>query len=71
MNISAEFKHGMCQVTISPSDDWERKLLGAIAKGGNTLSAQVEYKFDGHFSHGDCEVVHILLCAAKGPEDIK
>lgn len=51
MDVKAEFKNGMCRLTITPSDEWEKKLLGAVAKGGVEMSARVIYMPDGHFSH--------------------
>ncbi len=67
MKVSAEFKNGMCRVFLEPEDEWEKKLLGAVAKGGEKLDAIVEYKPDGHFSYGKCELVRIQLEAGDQP----
>jgi len=65
MDLRAEFKNGGCKLYLTPSDDWEEKLLGAVAKGGNKLEAIVTYKPEGHFTHGQCKAVHILLQAGN------
>lgn len=65
MKMSAEFKNGMCKLTLVPEDDWEKLLIGAIAKGGEKLDGLVTYKPDGHFSYGKCDVLSIQLEAAK------
>lgn len=66
MKVSAEFQNGMCQLTLTPADEWEQKLLGAVAKGNQTLSARVTYKSEGHMSYGKCAVVQIQLEAVSG-----
>lgn len=64
MKVSAEFQNGICRLTLTPADEWEQKLLGAVAKGSNALSAVVTYKPEGHYSYGKCEVVQVQLEAA-------
>jgi hypothetical protein len=66
MDIRAEFKNGMCRVYLVPSDEWEQKLLGAVAKEGETLSALVTYTPEGHHTYGKCKVVQIQLEAGNG-----
>lgn len=61
MNISAEFKNGICCLVINPADEWEQKLLGSVAKGKDTLSARVIYEPEGHFSYSECRIVKIYL----------
>lgn len=61
MKVSAEFQNGMCKVLLTPDDEWEQKLLGAVAKGGDKLHALVNYKPEGHFTYGKCQVVTIQL----------
>jgi hypothetical protein len=61
MEVKAEFKNGACRLHLVPADEWEKLLLGAVAKGGETLSAVVTYKSEGHFTYGKCEAVHVLL----------
>ena len=61
MDVKAEFKNGACRLHMAPSDEWEKKLLGAVAKGGETLSSVITYKSDGHFGYGKCEAVSVLL----------
>lgn len=68
MDIRAEFKNGACRLHLVPSDEWEKKLLGAVAKGGSTLSAVITYKPEGHFSYQKCEAVSILLEAGNLPD---
>ena len=61
MKVSAEFKNGMCRLLLTPDDEWEQKLLGAVAKGGDSLNAVVTYKPEGHFSYGKCSAVQVQL----------
>lgn len=63
MKVSAEFKDGVCKILLTPDDEWEQKLLGAVAKGGEKLDAIVKYKAEGHFSYGKCAAVGIELGA--------
>lgn len=71
MNITAEFKNGACVLRLVPVDQWERYLLGAVAKGGEALEAVVTYRADGHPSYGRCEAVQVLLQPAPvQPEPI-
>ena len=42
-------------------DEWEKKLIGSIAKGGKTLDGLVKYTPDGHYTYGKCEEVQIQL----------
>lgn len=65
MDVKAEFKNGGCMLILTPSDEWEKKLLGAVAKGGETLSATITYRPAGHFSHGICEAVQVTLAAGR------
>lgn len=65
METVVEFKDGVCSLSLTPSDDWERVLLGAIAKGGLKLDAQVIYKPQGHPTYGKAEVVKIRLTATQ------
>ena len=48
-------------VYLEPSDEWEKLLLGAVAKGGEKINGLVTYCSDGHFSYGKCSVVRIQL----------
>lgn len=66
MKSKIEFINGVCMFVMEPEDDWEKYLLGAVAKGGQSLSAMVEYKPDGHFSYYKAAVVKVMLEAAKG-----
>jgi len=68
MDVRAEFQSGRCLVYLTPSDGWEKKLLGALAKGGAQLNASVRYKPEGHSSYGICSVVEILLEAPETSE---
>lgn len=68
MQIKASFENGVCYLTMTPEDKWEKKLLGAIAKGGKELLAKVEYTPEGHFSYGNCEAVHIEVQAKPNEE---
>ena len=63
MKVSAEFKDGVCKLSLTPDDPWEKKLLGAVAKGGTELGALVKYTPNGHFSYGECECVEVQLKA--------
>lgn len=65
MDIKAEFKNGMGKLIITPADEWEKQLVGAIAKGGDVLMADVTYKPEGHFSYGKCEAISIVLSASQ------
>lgn len=65
MKVAAEFQNGICRLVLTPADEWEQKLLGAVAKGSDTLSALVTYKPEGHFSYGKCHAVHIQLEAGE------
>ena len=70
MKVSAEFKNGMCKLLIKPDDEWEQKLLGAVAKGGDSLSALIKYEPEGHFSYGKAKAVAIQLEAGElAPND--
>jgi hypothetical protein len=66
MKVSAEFSDGACTLLIRPSDEWEERLLGAIAKGGVTLDGQVNYEPVGHYTNGRAKVVAVKL---TGPGD--
>lgn len=68
MKIAAEFKNGMCQLLLTPEDEWEKQLVGAVAKGGKTLDGLVTYKSEGHHSYGKCEAIRIQL-EAGGKDD--
>ena len=70
MKISAEFQNGICRLALTPVDEWEQKLLGAVAKGADSLSAIVTYKPEGHFTYGKCQAVQILL-EAKSERETK
>lgn len=61
VDVRAEFKNGACRLYLTPTDEWEKKLLGAVAKGGVELNAIVTYKPDGHFSHGNAAAIQVLL----------
>lgn len=63
MKLSLEFKNQKAKVIIFPEDEWEEKLLGAVAKGGESLEAIVKYEPQGHYSYGKCKVVSIELNA--------
>ena len=65
MDARLEFKNGDSFLTITPSDEWERLLLGAVAKGGDKLTAEVHYTPSGHFSYGKCEAVKVVLEAPR------
>lgn len=65
MKVSAQFQNGMCKLFIRPEDDWEKRLLGAVAKGGVRLDAIVTYTPEGHFSYERCEVVEVQLEATR------
>ena len=65
MKASAEFLNGMCRLLLTPEDEWEKKLLGAVAKGEDKLDALVTYKPDGHFSYGKCDAVQVLLSSGR------
>ena len=65
MKTELIFKNQFCKLVITPEDDWEKKLLGAVAKEGNALDAEVTYSAKKHFSYGECESVEILLCAKE------
>lgn len=64
MKVSVEFKNGMCRLLLTPDDEWEQHLVGAVAKGGEKLEALVTYKTEGHFTHAKCKAVTIQLEAA-------
>lgn len=61
MKVSAEFVDGVCVLNLTPSDEWEQKLLGAVAKGENKLQATVTYHSEGHYSYEKCESVRVVL----------
>jgi hypothetical protein len=61
MDVSAEFKNGACKLWLTPEDDWEKKLLAAVAKGGESLSAVVTYVPDGHYTYGKAQAVQVVL----------
>lgn len=65
MNLQIAFANGKCVVQIAPTDEWEKKLLGAVAKGGTTLDASVHYTSNGHFSYGKCDLLRIELTEPK------
>jgi hypothetical protein len=65
MKVSAEFQNGMCELCIVPEDEWERKLLGAVAKGGDKLWASVTYESKGHYTYGECSAARVLLSAGE------
>jgi hypothetical protein len=69
MDTKLEFKNGLCLLVITPSDEWEQKLLSAVAKGGDSLEADVIYSSEGHFTYGNCKAVKITLFA-KGTAEI-
>ena len=54
MKIKAEFQNGMCKLLLTPEDEWEKKLIGSIAKGGKTLNGIVKYTPEVHFTYGKC-----------------
>ena len=68
MDVKAEFKNGGCKLYLMPEDDWEKKLLAAVAKGGESLSAVVTYKQKSSYDYGryeETDVVEILLEAGN------
>lgn len=65
MKVKAEFEDGECAVTLTPENEWEQKLLGAIAKGGTKLEGYATYKPDGHYSYGKAACVQVRLEAPK------
>lgn len=68
MEIIAKFINEECEVSLIPDTEWEQKLLGAIAKGGNKLQARVDYKSEGHVSYGKCAVTNITLTQEQDNE---
>jgi len=64
MKLSANFKNGLCKLDLIPEDEWEEKLLGAVAKGGNTLEAHVTYKSEA-YTYGKCSAVYVQLQATN------
>ena len=64
MKINAIFKDGKCELRMFPDGEWEEKLLGAIAAGKETLSADVMYEPEGHFSYQRCKAVCVVLSPA-------
>lgn len=65
MKVSLEFQNGACKAKLITEDDWEQLLLGAIAKGGGTLSCKVDYESSGHVSYGKCKAVSLFLEACE------
>jgi len=63
MNMKLEFQNGAARLVITPCDEWEQKMLGAVAKGGEKLDAFVAYKSNGHFSYGKFDSVSVTLSA--------
>lgn len=63
MKLTAEFKNEICILSLTADDEWEEKLLGAIAKGGDELVAIVEYRSKGHFSYGKGKAIKVVLSA--------
>lgn len=61
MKIAARFVDGVCVLEMTPSDEWEQQLLGAVAKGQDKLDATVVYHSEGHFSYGKCKTVRVTL----------
>ena len=70
MRTTVTFENGKASVRIVPEDEWERKLLGAIAKGGDRLDANVLYTAEGHFSHEKCKLISIELSAPLPPTPV-
>lgn len=68
MRTTVIFGNGRATIRLAPEDEWERKLLGAIAKGGERLEASVAYTTEGHFTHEKCKLISIELSALQtGP----
>lgn len=64
MKVSATFQNGMCKVVLVTEDEWEQKLLSAVAKGGR-LEANVDYDKANRFSTDQRDVVSVTLLPAR------
>ena len=69
MHMKLEFENGEAKLTITPSDEWERKMLCAVAKGGDALEAEAYYKSEGHLSYGECKCVALKIRAPAQKSD--
>lgn len=65
MKTKLVFENGQCSFHLIPENEWEQKLLGAVANGGDSLSASVKYKTEGHFTYGKCSAVEVVLIATE------
>lgn len=63
MHTRIVIEDGKATLELRPEDEWEQKLIGAIAKGGESLSAAIKYEPDGHYTYGKCKAVRIELAA--------
>jgi len=64
MKLSAVFQNGMCQLELRTEDEFEEKLLGAVAKNSGGLGCVLEYEPGYMNSRG--KVVKVLLDAREG-----
>ena len=70
MRTTVVFENGKASVRLIPEDEWERKLLGAVAKGGKLLDANVAYTEENYFAHEECKLINIELSAPLPPTPV-
>jgi len=70
MRTTVILADGKATVRLIPEDEWERKLLGAVAKGGELLEANVAYTAEGHFTHEKRKLISIELSAPRPPTPV-
>lgn len=61
MKVSAIFQDGSCRLELVPENQWDKRLLGAVAGQTGVLVAQPETRHEGHFSYQTAEVVRVTI----------
>ena len=69
MKVKAEFEGEACVATLTPENEWEQRLLGAVARGGTSLDGTAIYKPDGHYTYGKAACVQVRLVATPAAKD--
>lgn len=67
MKLKVEFQNEMAKLTMTPEDEWEQKMLGAVSKGNPSLNVKIEYDSEGHYTYGKCKAVRVLLFSGEQP----
>lgn len=65
MKTTVVFENNEARVVLSPDNEWEQKLLGAVVAGATKVEGEVTYVYEGHPSYGKAKLVTVALRSAK------